>query len=176
MTHRHTQTRPTPLARCGYDSPLGRMTLAASAQGLAGLWFDGQKHMPDTQAWPEQPQHPQLQQARQQLDAYFAGQRPHFDMPLDLARGTDFQRQVWQALCAIPAGATESYGALAARIGRAQAVRAVAAAVGRNPISIVVPCHRVLGANGALTGYAGGLPRKLALLQLEHALPVTIPA
>ena len=97
-----------------------------------------------------------------------AGRR-HFDLPLDLRQGTDFQRGVWQALLAIPAGATLSYGALADRIGNPQAVRAVGAAVGRNPLSIIVPCHRVVGATGKLTGYAGGLDRKQALLLLERS-------
>ena len=158
------------LVRCSYDSPLGPMTLAATDQGLAGVWFDGQKHMPDTLGWPEQPGHPVLQQAQRELAQYFAGQRQAFELPLDLNQGTVFQQQVWRGLLDIPAGQTMAYGELGARIGRAAAVRAVGAAVGRNPISIVVPCHRVLGANGSLTGYAGGLERKVALLQLEHAL------
>ena len=158
------------IVRCDYSSPLGPMTLAASDLGLAGAWFQGQKHMPATDRWPLQPQHPVLQQARAQLADYFAQQRRVFDLPLDLQGGTAFQRAVWQALLAIPAGATTSYGAVAQRIGKSAAVRAVGAAVGRNPISIIVPCHRVLGASGALTGYAGGLERKTMLLQLEHAL------
>ena len=166
MTPRHP--RSTPWARCHYDSPLGPMTLAASAHGLAGVWFDGQAHMPDTQAWPEQPQHLLLREAQAQLQAYFAGTRQVFDLPLDLDQGTAFQQQVWHALLAIAPGSTVAYGTLAQRIGRAAAVRAVGAAVGRNPISIIVPCHRVVGAHGALTGYAGGLPRKVALLQLEQ--------
>jgi methylated-DNA-[protein]-cysteine S-methyltransferase len=145
------------------------MTLATSAQALVGVWFDGQKHMPDTHGWPEQPEHPVLVQARLELTQYFAGQRQQFDVPLDTRRGTDFQQQVWRGLLAIPPGQTISYATLGARIGRAAAVRAVGAAVGRNPLSIVVPCHRVLGADGALTGYAGGLERKVALLRLEHA-------
>ena len=164
------------LVRCSFDSPLGPMTLAASPQALAGVWFDGQKHMPDTRGWPEQPDHPVLQQARRELAQYFAGQRQQFDVPLDTRHGTDFQRQVWRGLLDIPIGQTLSYGSLGARIGRAAAVRAVGAAVGRNPLSIVVPCHRVVGANGALTGYAGGLERKLALLQLENTLQPTIKA
>jgi methylated-DNA-[protein]-cysteine S-methyltransferase len=169
------ETRDT-LVRCSFDSPLGPMTLAASAQALAGVWFDGQKHMPDTRGWPEQPEHPVLQQACRELAQYFAGIRQQFDVPLDIRHGTDFQRQVWRGLLDIPIGQTLSYGSLGARIGRAAAVRAVGAAVGRNPLSIVVPCHRVMGANGSLTGYAGGLERKLALLQLENALQPTIKA
>ena len=164
------------LARAHCDSPLGPMTLLASDQGLAGIWFDGQKHMPDTRAWPLQADHPVLLQAQTQLAQYFAGQRTVFELPLDLRHGTAFQQSVWQALRDIPAGATQSYGALAQRIGKPSAVRAVGAAVGRNPITIVVPCHRVVGADGALTGYAGGLERKTALLHLEHATPQRLAA
>lgn len=154
-----------------HDSPLGRILLAASGQGLIGLWFEGQRHWPQASAdWPAQPAHPVLARARAQLDAYFAGQRRDFDLPLDLSGGTAFQARVWQALRAIPAGVTESYASLSARIGAPRAARAVGAAVGRNPLSVVVPCHRVLGTTGALTGYAGGLERKAALLRLEGAL------
>jgi methylated-DNA-[protein]-cysteine S-methyltransferase len=103
-----------------------------------------------------------------QLREYFDGKRTAFELPLDLALGTPFQQSVWQQLLAIPAGATTSYGELGRRLGRSQAARAVGAAVGRNPVSIVVPCHRVVGTNGSLTGYAGGLERKTALLDLEH--------
>lgn len=164
------------LVRCSYASPLGPMTLAASAQGLAGIWFDGQKHMPDCSAWPLDTGHPVLRQTRAQLQEYFAGQRQHFELPLDFAAGTAFQQQVWRGLLDIPSGATLAYGVLAQRIGKSAAVRAVGAAVGRNPISIVIPCHRVVGASGALTGYAGGLPRKVALLQLEQPQQTTINA
>lgn len=153
-----------------YASPLGPMLLAASPRGLAGVWFAGQRHGPTQTDWPEDPSHPVLQEAARQLTAYFAGQRTRFDLPLDLQAGTPFQQSVWQALLAIPAGATTSYAALGRQLGRPQAARAVGAAVGRNPVSIVVPCHRVMGASGALTGYAGGLDRKQALLRLEGAL------
>jgi methylated-DNA-[protein]-cysteine S-methyltransferase len=169
-----TETLTLPV-RCTYDSPLGPMTLAASEQGLVGIWFNGQKHMPDTSAWPVQARHGLLLQAQQALQQYFAGQRQLFDLPLDLRQGTAFQKQVWRGLLCIPCGATMAYASLAAHIGRPAAVRAVGAAVGRNPISIVVPCHRVVGANGALTGYAGGLERKTALLQLEQAMQRTTP-
>ena len=154
-----------------HDSPLGTIWLAASAHGLTGLWFEDQRHRPAHFAqWRPAPAHPILTQARRQLDAYFAGTPTLFDLPLDLSAGTAFQTRVWQALRAIPAGVTQSYGALAERIGAPRAVRAVGAAVGRNPVSIVVPCHRVIGASGALTGYAGGLARKKSLLRLEGAL------
>lgn len=155
-----------------HESPLGPVWLSATERGLAGLWFLDQRHAP---AWlgadlGESADHPVLCRAAEQLDAYFAGHLRGFELPLDLqAMGTPFQQAVWQALCAIPCGETISYGELGRRIGRASAVRAVGAAVGRNPVSIIVPCHRVVGANGRLTGYAGGLHRKAALLQLEQA-------
>ena len=126
--------------------------------------------------WNVRNDHPVLRETAQQLLAYFAGQRTAFDLPLDLSTGTPFQRAVWQALLAIEAGHTLSYGALAQRLNAPSAVRAVAAAVGRNPLSIVVPCHRVLGARGELTGYAGGLPRKQALLQLEAGIAPALTA
>jgi methylated-DNA-[protein]-cysteine S-methyltransferase len=152
-----------------WAGPLGAMTLAATARGLSGVWFDGQRHGPDTSVWRRDPAHPVLRAAIQQLDEYFAGQRTSFDLLLDLHAGTPFQQQVWQALLGIAPGATASYGSLSAAIGKPAAVRALGAAVGRNPVSIVVPCHRVLGADGSLTGYAGGLERKTALLSLEGA-------
>ena len=152
------------------DSPLGGVTLAATDAGLAGLWFDAQRHSPDMTGWQPGDKDPVLHEAAAQLADYFAGRRTHFDLPLDLSHGTAFQQSVWQALCAIPPGATISYGALGTRVGNPAAVRAVGAAVGRNPISVIVPCHRVIGATGALTGYAGGIERKTALLVLEGAL------
>jgi methylated-DNA-[protein]-cysteine S-methyltransferase len=158
------------IAQTRYNSPLGPMIVAATHRGLAGVWFEGQRHLPDSSAWPAQPQHPVLLRAVAQLEEYFGGSRTGFDLPLDLQGGTAFQQSVWQALLAIPRGGTTSYGVLSRRIGQPAAVRAVGAAVGRNPLSIVVPCHRVLGVDGSLTGYAGGLERKSALLQLEGAL------
>ena len=152
-----------------YLSPLGPMIVAATGSGLAGVWFEGQRHLPDHSGWPHAPGHPVLATAVQQLSDYFAGRRTRFDLPLDLQGGTAFQQSVWQALLAIPSGTTTSYGDLSQRVGRPTAVRAVAAAIGRNPVSIVVPCHRVLGRDGSLTGYAGGLERKSALLDLERA-------
>ncbi|WP_213957018.1 MULTISPECIES: methylated-DNA--[protein]-cysteine S-methyltransferase [unclassified Variovorax] len=152
------------------DSPLGTITLAATDAGLAGFWFDGQKHMHDMSGWQTDDDHPVLREAALQVHDYFAGRRKDFDLPLDLSHGTDFQQAVWKALCTIAPGTTTTYGALGAGIGRPTAVRAVGAAVGRNPISVIVPCHRVLGADGGLTGYAGSLERKSALLALEGAL------
>jgi len=152
------------------DTPLGGITMAATDRGLAGVWFDQQRHWPDTAGWIAKDDHPALVEAAAQLRDYFAGKRDHFDMKLDLSHGTAFQQSVWQQLLTIPAGATLTYGTLSAKLGNPTAVRAVGAAVGRNPISVIVPCHRVLGADGSLTGYAGGLERKTALLELEGAL------
>ncbi|BDT67757.1 methylated-DNA--protein-cysteine methyltransferase [Comamonadaceae bacterium OS-1] len=153
-----------------FASPLGPMLAAATGHGLCGLWFEGQRHQPDMAAWRWTPQHPLLLQTAAFMDAYFAGSTAHFGLPLDLAGGTPFQQAVWRALLQIPRGATTSYGALSQSLGRPSAVRAVAGAVGRNPVSVLVPCHRVLGMDGSLTGYAGGLERKTALLQLEGVL------
>lgn len=161
--------RPGALqAQCRIATPLGPMTLAATARGLAWALFDGQAHHPGALAAPDDAGHPHLAQAAQELAAFFAGTRRRFGVPLDPA-GTAFQQQVWQALLAIPPGGHTHYGAIAAALGRPQAARAVGAAVGRNPVSILIPCHRVLGRDGSLTGYAGGLPRKQALLRLEGA-------
>ena len=157
--------------KCSHiDTPLGTMWLAASARGLAGAWFEGQKHQPDVSRWLLAPENPHLQQASAELQAYFSGQRTSFQVPLAAAWGTPFQQAVWKALQRIRAGRTTSYGQLAAQLKRPMASRAVGAAVGKNPWSVIVPCHRVVGAQGALTGYAGGLDRKVALLQLEGAL------
>ncbi len=160
----------TSIVQSRYESPLGPMIVAATAHGLAGVWFAGQRHLPDHEGWPHAPQHPVLVEATAQLADYFAGRRTRFDMPLDLQGGTPFQQSVWRALLTIPRGRTVSYGHLSRDVGKPAAVRAVGAAVGRNPLSVVVPCHRVLGSDGSLTGYAGGLDRKTALLQLEGAL------
>ena len=154
---------------------LGIVRLTASPLGLAGLWFDGQRHLPaqldGPAAWPQDAQHPVLVAAIAQLQQYLRGERTRFELPLDLTGGTPFQQAVWQALLSIGCGHTTSYAALGQQLGRPTAVRAVGAAVGRNPVSVVVPCHRVLGRDGSLTGYAGGLERKAALLGLEGALP-----
>ena len=149
-------------------SPLGDVLLAATEQGLAGVWFvQGQLHMPDSSHWTTAQAHPTLLAAAQQLQDYFSGQRQSFDLPLQPAWGTPFQRAVWQALQRIPYGHTSTYGDIARDIGIPKAVRAVGAAIGQNPHSIIVPCHRVVGANGSLTGFAGGLERKQHLLALE---------
>lgn len=163
------------------DTPLGPVRLAASAQGLVGLWFEGQRHEPTEQlygarAWPgaqasTPAQWAHVQQAATELDEYLQGQRQCFAVAVDLRAGTAFQQAVWQALLGLPVGHTCTYGALARQIGNPAAVRAVGAAVGRNPVSVIVPCHRVLGGDGSLTGYAGGLDRKAALLRREGAWP-----
>ncbi|WP_210545109.1 methylated-DNA--[protein]-cysteine S-methyltransferase [Rhodoferax sp. PAMC 29310] len=162
---------PPNTVQSRFESPLGRITLAATDDALVGVFFDQQAHMPEVNHWPVADEHPILLQAQAELTEYFAGQRRTFEVPLDLSSGTPFQQAVWQALLAIPCAATTSYGAISAKIGKPAAVRAVGGAVGRNPVSIIVPCHRLVGANGSLTGYAGGLPRKTALLQLEGAAP-----
>ena len=157
-----------------YESPLGRMLLAADDTGLTGAWFYGQRYFARGLEDAEKnvghgasADSPALLAARRWLDAYFAGECPGVaDVPL-APRGTAFQRRVWDALLAIPYGETRTYGELAAALGSSP--RAVGAAVGRNPISVIVPCHRVLGAGGSLTGYAGGLARKRELLALERA-------
>ena len=158
------------LCKAHWNGPLGPMIVAATDRGIAGIWFEGQKHMPDHAAWRIDASHPHIQRATAQLAEYFSGGRSAFDLPLDLQAGTPFQQSVWQALLSIPHGATTNYAAVGRGIGAPTASRAVGAAVGRNPVSIVVPCHRVLGSAGALTGYAGGIARKSALLKLEGAL------
>ncbi|MCP8465741.1 methylated-DNA--[protein]-cysteine S-methyltransferase [Pseudomonas sp. ZM23] len=150
-----------------HDSPTGRLLLAGDESGLRMLYMDlEQRHYPEPD-WHRD--HPLLDDVARQLDQYFAGQRKRFEVRLNTG-GTEFQRQVWQALLEIPYGRTTYYAELAQRIGRPKAIRAVGAANGANPISIIVPCHRVLGRDGSLTGYAGGLPRKEQLLRLEGAL------
>ena len=157
------------VAQARADSPLGPLLLAATTRGLAGVWFDGQAHHPGPIEAPQDATNPFIAQALRELAAYWKGDAGAFQVPLDAA-GTEFQRAVWAALLQIPRGATRTYGEIARRCSRPAAVRAVGAAVGRNPLSVIVPCHRVLGSDGSLTGYAGGLPRKQALLQLEGAL------
>jgi methylated-DNA-[protein]-cysteine S-methyltransferase len=162
--------KQTLAAQCRIDTPLGPLTLAATARGLALACFDGQTHRGEEVAAPAQPGHAVLRQAEREFDEYFAGRRREFGVPLDPA-GTDFQQQVWRALLQIPMGRLDTYGEIARKLGRPTAARAVGAAVGRNPIAIIVPCHRIVGRDGSLTGYAAGLPRKRALLLHEAAPP-----
>lgn len=153
-----------------WHSPIGNLLLVCHEQALCGCWFGDQAGIPDWAASAiEKPDHPLLTQACGQLQAYFDGQRRDFELPLDYSNGTEFQQAVWQALPLIRYGHTIPYGQLAQLLGRPRAVRALGAAVGRNPLAIFLPCHRVIGANGSLTGYTGGLARKTFLLQLEQA-------
>ncbi len=150
-------------------SPMGPLVLATDGVALTGVWFDGQRHQPPMDAnWARRPDVPVLRRAAVELLEYFAGRRQRFGLLLALP-GTPFQRAVWEAISSVPYGKTIAYRELAARVGRPTCVRAAGAATGRNPLSIVIPCHRIVGADGALTGYAGGLPRKRALLALERA-------
>jgi methylated-DNA-[protein]-cysteine S-methyltransferase len=154
------------------DSPVGPLTLVAEDGAIVGLYMNLQRHRPDDgelggpdrRATGVEP----FKAAADQLEAYFAGTLTRFTLPL-APRGSAFQQRVWEALQEIPYGETESYGALAERIGSPGAARAVGLANGRNPIGIVIPCHRVVGSNGSLTGYGGGLDRKKQLLDLELA-------
>lgn len=157
---------PRLVAQAHFDTPLGPVTAAATGLGLAGLWFDGQAHHPGPLDVPVEPAHPVLALAQRELAAYWRDARSKFTVPLDLT-GTPFQARVWQALRRIRPGTTTTYSAVATAAGTASATRAAGAAIGRNPVSIIVPCHRVLGGNGALTGYAGGIERKRALLERE---------
>lgn len=149
---------------------LGEIVLVAGDGGLQQLTFTGQRHdRPVPTDSRHDPSADTLRAATEQLEAYLAGELHAFDLPLD-PQGTAFQRAVWEALREIPFGATTTYGAIATALPTPSAARAVGTAVGRNPISVIVPCHRVLGAAGALTGYAGGLDRKRHLLGLEGVL------
>lgn len=153
--------------RTTMSSPVGMLTLVASDTGLVAiLWEHDRPGRVRLGPSVDLPCHPILIEARRQLDAYFGGSRAAFTVPLDL-RGTDFQKSVWTALLTIPHGETRSYGEIARAIGRPGAARAVGAANGRNPISIIAPCHRVIGGSGGLTGFAGGLEAKRLLLDLE---------
>jgi len=149
------------------DSPVGKLTLVATDEGLAGiLWANDRPSRVQLRIETQNDSHPVLVQAERQLEEYFAGQRKEFELLLDVA-GTPFQRKVWNALRTIPFGETRSYGEIAKQVGNPAAVRAVGAANGRNPVSIVVPCHRVIGSTGKLTGFGGGLDAKAYLLALE---------
>ena len=156
------------------QTPLGEMCLGATAKGLAGAWFIDQRHRPESMdfknvphPWPVQDSHPTLKQAAREIQEYFDGNRQVFDVDLDINGGTLFQQSVWRALLKIAHGSTSSYGDIGRQINKPAAVRAVGSAVGRNPLGIIIPCHRVLGTDGSLTGYAGGLHRKTVLLNLE---------
>lgn len=149
-------------------SPVGVLKIVGSDKGIAGILWEQERagRVPHLQAGLLEQEHPILTEAETQLTEYFSGTRTSFDLPLDLI-GTDFNKKVWHALLTIPYGETRTYGQIAERIGAPTASRAVGTANGRNPVSIVAPCHRVIGANGTLTGFAGGLETKAYLLRLE---------
>jgi len=150
-----------------YESPHGRMLLVATEGGVCGVFFVGQKYFPEkNREWKRDANHAPLKQAKRELREYFAGRRKRFEVALEPS-GTPFQRTVWKAISGVRFGETISYGELARRAGHDGSARAAGAATGRNPIGIIVPCHRIMGADGSLTGYAGGLDRKRALLALE---------
>lgn len=148
------------------DSPVGLLTLAGIDGRLMHLRMVDQTYEPNRDDWQQDPN--AFSDAVEQLDAYFAGERVDFDLALDLV-GTAFQRRVWQALLTIPYGETRSYGEIAEQVGSPTAYRAVGLANGHNPVGIIVPCHRVIGANGSLTGYGGGLDKKRVLLEMEKS-------
>jgi methylated-DNA-[protein]-cysteine S-methyltransferase len=152
-----------------HPSPLGSLLLAATEKGLCGLYFEQHKYFSGPQGWRRDASNPHLKAAIYQLDEYFADVRRDFDIPLDLA-GTTFQQAVWEALRSLPFGDTSTYQAIAQRIANPKAIRAAGTAIGRNPVSIIVPCHRVVGTSGSLSGYAGGLERKRYLLEHEGQL------
>ena len=151
------------------ESPFGTLVLATDGDALTGAWFDGQRHQPPIgPEWQRRRDLPILRRAAAELREFLAGERTRFELAL-APSGTPFQRAVWDAIATVPFGATIAYRELAARAGRPASIRAAGAATGRNPLSIFIPCHRIVGANGALTGYAGGLERKRRLLALERA-------
>jgi methylated-DNA-[protein]-cysteine S-methyltransferase len=165
-------TNPIVFTRA--PSPLGELTIATAGDALYGVWFAEQKYFPAIDAsWEDNARAPILREAVAQLTAYFAGTLTRFDLPLAM-RGTHFQQVVWTAISAVGFGTTTTYSALAEHTGNASSVRAAGAATGRNPWSIVIPCHRIVGGGGALTGYAGGLERKRALLAHEHKVAANL--
>lgn len=151
-----------------YDSPFGGITLSSDGEALTGLWFDGQKYFADTldTEHSEKPL-PVFDEAAKWLDLYFTGVEPDFTPKLD-PRGSAFRRMVWDVLLTIPFGHTMTYGEIAKKLG-CRSAQAIGGAVGHNPISLIIPCHRVVGADGSLTGYAGGVDKKRSLLELEKA-------
>jgi len=152
-----------------HPSPLGTVLLAASDRGVCGLYFQQHKYFKGADGWQRADGHVHLRETARQLDAYFGRELRRFDLPLAIG-GTPFQQAVWHALQELSFGSTASYRSIAQRIGHPAAVRAAGTAIGRNPLSIIVPCHRVLGAAGGLSGYAGGMERKRYLLALEKTI------
>ena len=159
------------------STPIGTLMLAATPDGLSGAWFtEHQRDTPDPRDWPLAQNDPFIDEATVQITEYFNGLRRDFELLLDLSAGTLFQQAVWRALLGVKAGTAITYSELAVRTGRPDAVRATGSAVGRNPLSIIVPCHRILGQGQSLNGYGGGLPRKVALLALEGWQCSDLPA
>ena len=159
-----------------YESPQGQMLLVANREGLSGVYFDGQKYLPQVESdWRRDARHAPLRQAKRELAEYFGGGRKRFETAL-APEGTPFQQAVWKAISAVGFGKTITYSELVLHAGFPGSARAAGAATGRNPISIIVPCHRIVGSNGGLTGYAGGLDRKRALLALESGIPDLLAA
>jgi methylated-DNA-[protein]-cysteine S-methyltransferase len=159
-----------------YESPQGQMLLVANDAGLSGVYFDSQKYLPQVgQEWRRDAGHASLRRAKRELAEYFGGERKRFETEL-APEGTPFQQAVWKAISAVGFGKTITYSELALHAGFPGSARAAGAATGRNPISIIVPCHRIVGSNGSLTGYAGGLDRKRALLALESGIPDLLAA
>ena len=151
------------------QSPIGELMLVADTSALTGLYFVGCGHIPAaSNRWTPDATHPVLRDATSQLQEYFAGRRKTFSLPLRLA-GTDFQQKIWRQIASIPYGETISYSALAKQAGAPEAIRAAGTTTGRNPIGIIIPCHRVVGKNGSMCGFAGGLERKRYLLELENS-------
>jgi methylated-DNA-[protein]-cysteine S-methyltransferase len=157
------------------NSPVGSLILVADDSALTGLYFADRDHVPAaSRDWIRDARHPVLRQAAGQIHEYFAGKRMSFSLPLRLA-GTGFQEKVWRQIALIPHGKTITYSDLARRVGAPAAIRAAGTSTGRNPLSIIIPCHRVVGKNGSLRGFAGGLERKQRLLKLENPEFPTIP-
>jgi len=163
----------TDTVRLEISTSLGQMLLAADAEGLCGVWFLGQRHFPNQAENWKNGKSALLSRAQEQIQGYLAGELTAFSIPLNW-QGSPFQKAVWGQLLEIPYGGKKSYGQIAEAMDKPAASRAVGAAVGRNPLSLIVPCHRVLGADGQLTGYAGGLERKRRLLELE-AQQIAVP-
>lgn len=170
MSADHAETKQHTVT----DSPYGPLTLVATDGVLSAIYMTGQRHRPPEETFGEPDPRP-FPEVIRQLDAYFAGELTEFDLPLRLA-GTPFQQSVWAELLKIPYGETRSYGELAEQLGKPGASRAVGLANGKNPVSIVVPCHRVIGASGSLTGYGGGVDRKQRLLAFENGTENDVPA
>ncbi|HYC45678.1 MAG TPA: methylated-DNA--[protein]-cysteine S-methyltransferase [Burkholderiales bacterium] len=159
-----------------YQSPYGQMLLVAGNEALSGVYFDGQKYHPGIDPeWRRDSHHAPLAQAKRELSEYFGRERRRFDVAL-APEGTPYQQSVWSAISTVAFGETVTYGELARRAGSPRNARAAGAATGRNPLTIIVPCHRIVGSSGSLTGYAGGLERKRALLALESPIPDLLSA